>query len=110
MREFRTERNHPIVLAFDTGHLMREPIDGMPRLDHCINAGLLLARIALAADDLVGTYSFDSRMRHYLPPGRGLHAFRRLQQATAALAYSADETNFTLGLAELNARLHGARW
>jgi uncharacterized protein (DUF58 family) len=105
VREFRTERNHPIVLAFDTGHLMREPVDGIPRLDHSINAGLLLARVALAADDLVGIYSFDSRMRQYLPPGRGAHAFRRLQQSSAALAYTADETNFTLGVAELQTRL-----
>jgi uncharacterized protein (DUF58 family) len=104
-REFRVERNHPVILAFDTGHLMREPVDGIPRLDHGINAGLLLGRIALAADDVVGSYSFDSRMRHYLPPGRGIHAFRRLQQATAALAYTTDETNFTLGVAELQTRL-----
>ena len=104
-REFRVERNHPVVLAFDTGHLMREPLDGIPRLDHSIHTGLLLARVAIAADDIVGSYSFDSRMRHFLPPGRGMHAFRRLQQASAALAYSPDETNFTLGMAELQTRL-----
>ena len=104
-REFRAERNHPVVLAFDTGHLMREPIEGLTRLDRGINAGLLLARVSLAGDDLVGSYSFDSRMRHYLPPGRGMHAFRRLQQASASLAYAPDETNFTLGLAELQTRL-----
>jgi uncharacterized protein (DUF58 family) len=104
-REFRVERNHPVILAFDTGHLMREPVDGIPRLDHGINAALLLGRVAIAADDVVGSYSFDSRMRHFLPPGRGMHAFRRLQQASAALAYAADETNFTLGIAELQTRL-----
>jgi uncharacterized protein (DUF58 family) len=105
VREFRTERNHPVVLAFDTGHLMREPVEGMARLDRGINAGLLLARAALAGDDLVGSYSFDSRVRHFLPPGHGMHAFRRLQQSCAGLAYTPDETNFTLGIAELQTRL-----
>jgi uncharacterized protein (DUF58 family) len=105
VREFRTERNHPVILAFDTGHLMREPVDGIARLDHSLNAGLLLARVALSADDLVGAYSFDSRARLYLPPGRGIHAFRRIQQSSASLAYTADETNFTLGIAELQSRL-----
>jgi len=105
VREFRVERNHPVVLAFDTGYLMREPIDGVPRLDHAISAGLLLARLAINADDLVGVYSFDSRPRSYLPAARGLATFRRLQQASAALSYSHDETNFTLGLAELQTRL-----
>jgi len=105
VREFRVERNHPVVLAFDTGYLMREPIDGVPRLDHAISAGLLLARLAINADDLVGVYSFDSRPRSYLPAARGLATFRRLQQGSAALSYSHDETNFTLGLAELQTRL-----
>ena len=53
-KEFRTERNHQIILAFDTGYLMVEPVDGLPRLDHAINAGLLLAWISLQGGDFVG--------------------------------------------------------
>ncbi len=104
-REFRTERNHPVILAFDTGHLMQEPVDGAPRLDHSISLGLLLARFAVGAGDLAGSYAFDSRPRHYLPADRGMHAFRRMQQASAGIAYSNEETNYTLGLAELQTRL-----
>ena len=104
-KEFRTERNHQVVLAFDTGYLMREPIEGMPRLDHAINAGLLLAWISLRGGDLVGTYGFDAAARQYLAPIRGLAAFARLQQAAAQLDYRAEETNFTLGLAELAVRV-----
>jgi len=104
-KEFRTERNHQIVLAFDTGHLMLEPVDGLPRLDHAINAGLLLAWISLQGGDLVGLFGFDEALRHYQQPRRGTSNFIRLQRATAALDYHYTETNFTLGLAELNARL-----
>jgi uncharacterized protein (DUF58 family) len=105
VREFRAERNHPIVLAFDTGHLMREPVNGVARLDHALGSGLLLARVALAAGDLAGLYSFDSRVRYYAPPERGMQTFRRLQEASAELDYTTEETNFTLGMAELQARL-----
>ena len=104
-KEFRIERNHPVVLAFDTGHLMLEPIDGVPRLDHAISAGLLLAWIALRNGDLVGLYGFDAAVRHYVAPMRGMPALGRLQRATAELAYHYEETNFTLGLAELAVRL-----
>jgi len=104
-KEFRVERNHPIVLAFDTGHLMAEPIDGVPRLDHAINAGLLLAWIALKGGDLVGNYGFDATVRHYVQPVRGMGNFARLLRSTAELAYHLEETNFTLGLAELATRL-----
>lgn len=104
-REFRAERNHQIMLAFDTGHLMSEPIEGLARLDHAINAGLLLAWISLRAGDLVGSFAFDATVRQFLPPSRGLPSFPRLQSGSAGLAYHAEETNFTLALADLNARL-----
>ena len=104
-KEFRTERNHPVVLAYDTGHLMREPLDGLARLDHSINSGLLLAWLALRSGDLVGTYSFDARPGRFVPPMRGMPRFRSLQQVSADLAYSTNETNFTLGLTSLSARL-----
>jgi len=104
-KEFRTERNHQVVLAFDTGHLMVEPIEGMARLDHAIEAGLLLGWVSLRSGDLVGSYGFDAFVRHYQEPGRGIGYLARIQQAAARLEYRSEETNFTLGLAELNARL-----
>jgi uncharacterized protein (DUF58 family) len=104
-KEFQIERNHPVIMAFDTGYLMLEPIDGITRLDHAINAGLALAWISLQGGDLVGIYGFDAAVRHYLAPIRGISGFARIRRSTAELSYQHQETNFTLGLAELNARL-----
>jgi uncharacterized protein (DUF58 family) len=104
-KEFRTERNHQIVLAFDTGYLMVEPVDGLPRLDHAINAGLLLSWISLQGGDFVGLLAFDEMLRQYHQPRRGVSSFPRLQRATAGIEYRHTETNFTLGLAELSTRL-----
>jgi uncharacterized protein (DUF58 family) len=104
-KEFRTERNHQVIMAFDTGYLMLEPVEGMTRLDHAINAALVLAWVSLQGGDLVGTYGFDAKVRQYIGPQRGIASFPRIQRATAELDYQHQETNFTLGLAELNARL-----
>jgi uncharacterized protein (DUF58 family) len=104
-KEFQIERNHPVIMAFDTGYLMLEPIDGITRLDHAINAGLALAWISLQGGDLVGIYGFDAAVRHYLGPIRGISGFARIRRSTAELSYQHQETNFTLGLAQLNARL-----
>jgi uncharacterized protein (DUF58 family) len=104
-KEFRTERNHQVIMAFDTGYLMLEPVDTLTRLDHAINAGLMLAWVSLQGGDLVGTYGFDAAVRQYLRPIRGVSSFARIQRATAELDYHHLETNFTLGLAELNVRL-----
>lgn len=104
-REFRQERNHQIILGFDTGRLMLETVDALPKLDHAIRAGLLLAWVSLRAGDLVGACGFDAAFRRFLAPGRGSAQFSRFQGFSAGLDYHEEETNFTLGLAELNSRL-----
>src|SRR6202051_4441272 len=84
---------------------MPQPLEGIPRLDHAINAALVLAWVSLQGGDLVGTYGFDAKVRQYVGPQRGIASFPRLTRAAAELDYQRQETNFTLGLAELNARL-----
>lgn len=105
-KEFRSERNHQIILAFDTGHLMGEPLEGIAKLDHAVNAGLQLGYVSLRAGDRIGLYGFDSRVRLFSQPGGGIGSFWRLQKAASELAYSEDETNFTLGLSALASRLN----
>jgi uncharacterized protein (DUF58 family) len=104
-KEFRTERNHHVVLALDTGRLMGEPIGGISRLDHGINAGLLLAYFALKSGDRVGLFAFDSAVRHYVAPAGGTQHFLPLNVSCSALAYGTEEANYTLGLLELTKRL-----
>ena len=104
-KEFRVERNHQILLAFDTGQLMSEPLGGIPRLDHAVNAGLLLAHTSLRVGDRVGVFGFDSAVRLTVDPVGGSQNFWRVQRASAELAYRHEETNFTLGLANLLGRL-----
>ncbi len=104
-KEFRAERNHQIVVALDTGYLMSEPLEGVPKLDHAINAALLLGYFSLRAGDRISLYAFDAKVRAFSEPQSGVGAFPRLQRLTADIEYRHEETNFTLGLAELATRL-----
>ena len=104
-REFRAERNHQVVIAIDTGHLMREAIGGIPKLDHAINAGLLLCWYSLQAGDRAGLLGFDKDINLFREPRGGLGSFPGLHTASARLDYSTEETNFTLSLARLSTRL-----
>jgi uncharacterized protein (DUF58 family) len=104
-QEFRAERNHQVMVAVDTGHLMREPLSGLPRLDHAINSALLLAYLSLRTGDRVGLYGFDERVRCFAEPRGGTGAFARISRLSAELEYTESETNFTLGLLELSSRL-----
>jgi uncharacterized protein (DUF58 family) len=104
-QEFRAERNHQVVLALDGGQLMSEPLDGVPKLDHAINAALLLGWFCLRTGDRVGMLGFDERVRLWADPAGGMQSFPRIQAMSAELDYRAVETNYTLALADLSTRL-----
>jgi len=100
-KEFEAERNHQVILAFDTGHLMAERIGGLTRLDHMVNAGLVLAHAALKGGDKVGILGFDSQVRSLVKPLGGMSSFAHLQHHMAALECTSDEANYTLAMTRL---------
>lgn len=104
-KEYRTERNNHIVLAIDSGRMMCEPIEGVPRLDRAVSAALLTAFVALKEGDRVGLFGFDSRPRLASKTVSGQRAFALLQRLAADLDYSPLETNYTFALATLAAGL-----
>jgi uncharacterized protein (DUF58 family) len=100
-REFHVERNHPVILVVDTGRLMSEPLAGVPRVDHALNAALILAYVGLKSGDRVGLFAFDARPSVSSGALSGPGAFALLQRLAAKVDYSTAETNFTLGLTQL---------
>ncbi len=104
-KEFRVERNHPVVFAIDTGRAMGEPLAGVPRIDRAINASLLLAYVCLKLGDLAGAYGFDARPGGFSGLVSGTGGFGRLQRHMAGFDYGDEETNYTLGLTQLGAAL-----
>lgn len=103
-RELQAERNHHVVLALDTGYLMREDIAGVAKIDHAITAALATAWAAAIGGDLVGYFAYDARPRAFAAPQPGRIAFPRLRSWSASLSLTGRETNHTLALTELNAR------
>lgn len=104
-KEFRTERNHNIVFAFDTGRLMCEPLGGVPKIDRAINAALLLAYVSLRSGDKTALFGFDTRPTVTSNVLSGVGAFPHMQQLASKLDYSVEEANYTLALTSLAARL-----
>jgi uncharacterized protein (DUF58 family) len=104
-KEFHVERNHHIVAALDTGRLMSQPLLGRPRLDHALNATLLLAYVGLKMGDKVGLFGFDARPNVSSGVTSGPKAFSALQRLASGIDYSTEETNYTLGLTQLSGQL-----
>ncbi|WP_427791688.1 DUF58 domain-containing protein [Brevundimonas diminuta] len=104
-KEFRTERNHNVIMALDCGRAACEPVGGMPRVDRFIHAALLLSYACLRSGDRAGLFAFDSRPRLTTGAVGGMNAFRTLQTVAGRIDYSTNETNYTLALATLSGQL-----
>ena len=104
-KEFRTERNHQIVMALDCGRVMSEPIDGAPRIDRAIHGALILAYASLRSGDRAGLFAFDDRPRLSTGALSSIAGFPLLVRQAAAIDYGTEETNYALGLTTLSAGL-----
>jgi uncharacterized protein (DUF58 family) len=100
-REYRAERDHPVMVCVDTGRLMGEPLHGMPRLDHAMLAALQLAYVCLRTGDRVGLFAFADKPQQTILPRAGVPALHAIQERLTGLDYSATETNYTLAMTEL---------
>jgi uncharacterized protein (DUF58 family) len=104
-REYEIERNNQIVLAFDCGQAMCEPIGGLARIDRAVTAALTTAWVALKAEDRVSLFGFAARPLVMSPFVTSPSQFHRLQDAAAELDYRSEDANFTLAMATLATRL-----
>jgi uncharacterized protein (DUF58 family) len=104
-KEFRTERNHQVVMALDCGRVMSEPIGGAPRIDRAIHGALILAYASLRSGDRAGLFAFDDRPRLSTGVVAGVGAFPLLARQASRIDYGAEEPNYALGLTSLSSGL-----
>lgn len=72
-RDYQEQRDQNVILAIDCGQRMRAFDGKIPQFDHCLNAMLLLAYVALKQGDNVGILSFGGEQR-WLPPVKGVNS------------------------------------
>jgi uncharacterized protein (DUF58 family) len=103
VRTFRPERDRRVVCVLDTARTSAGRVGGFsrdapagstaapatlgdaPRLDHALDAALLLTAIALRAGDRVGLVAHDSEARLVLPESSEGHLLSRMSEAMATL-------------------------
>lgn len=81
VREHQAERQQPVILLLDAGRRMAREADGHGRLDEAVEASLLLAHVALRADDRVGLWAFADAPLRMVAPARGMAHGMRLARA-----------------------------
>src|SRR5690606_14812147 len=93
VRTWRPERDRRILIVLDTGRTSAGRVGDTPRLDHAMDAALLLAALAAKAGDRVDLLAFDRRVRTQVrSTGRG-SAVPAIVQAMAPLEAELVETD-----------------
>jgi uncharacterized protein (DUF58 family) len=97
--ELIPERAQPLVICLDHGRLMGIGAGELTKLDHAINAALLLVHVALRAGDRAGMLAFSDTVTDTLPPRAGTAQLRRFLDATRPIQPGETEADYDDALA-----------
>jgi len=103
--EVEAERGQQVMIAIDCGRLMTAPAGDLDKLDHAVNAALMLAWVAQAFGDRVGLMTFDDRVTNFIKPERGPAQIRRITEALYAIRPDYVEPDFGHAMTHLSLRV-----
>jgi uncharacterized protein (DUF58 family) len=105
MVEVEAERGQQVIIALDCGRLMTAPAGDLDKLDHAVNAALMLAWVAQAYGDRVGMMTFDDDVTSFIKPERGAAQLRRITEALYAVRPQYVEPDFGHAMTHLAVRV-----
>jgi uncharacterized protein (DUF58 family) len=105
--ELEAERGQQVVLALDCGRLMAAPGGHLSKLDHAVNAALLLAWVAQSQGDRVGLLTFAEEVQAFLAPRRGMRQVARINEVLHRVEASYAEPEFADAFAYLARQVRG---
>jgi uncharacterized protein (DUF58 family) len=106
VREFRLDRSQEILLCLDQGHRMAARVAQITRLDHAVNATVLISYICNRMEDKVGLVAFDTDVDKGLPVGRGPAHLRAITAYVTQLEAAYRHTDYLTLATNLRRRLH----
>ena len=92
VNQFEAERSQNLVVLLDAGRALAALAElpnedasgtqpGLTKLDHALNAALLLAHVATQRGDRVALLAYSDEVRVFVPPRRGRRALLEMVQA-----------------------------
>lgn len=108
VRTYRAERNQSVLCLLDLGRTMAARVEDVPRVEHAMDAVMMLTHVAGRLGDRVGMLAFDREVRAVVPPRGGPHQLRRVTEAMydlePVLAESDHRRAFTTALTRFRRR------
>ncbi|MBV8446193.1 MAG: DUF58 domain-containing protein [Candidatus Dormibacteraeota bacterium] len=100
--ELMPERAQPVVVCIDHGRLMGVGAGELTKLDHAINAALLLLHVALRSGDRAGLMLFADSVTRRLTPRAGSAQLRAFLEAVRPLRSEEIEADYAAAFADFD--------
>ncbi len=78
---YESEHSQDIIFCLDVGRMMAARVGTLTKLDHAINAVLMLTHVSQTFQDNLGLLVFSHTVHLYLPPAKGRAQHARFLQA-----------------------------
>jgi uncharacterized protein (DUF58 family) len=104
VRTYRAERNQTVLLLLDAGRTMAGRVAEVPRLDHAMDAVMMLTALATRLGDRAGLVAFDREVRAVVGPGHARDQLSRVTEAMYELEPLLVESDYRGAFAETLAR------
>ncbi|HEX9258476.1 MAG TPA: DUF58 domain-containing protein, partial [Acidimicrobiales bacterium] len=104
VRAYRAERNQTVVVLLDNGRVMAGRVQGVPRVEHAMDAAMALTTVATHLADRVGLVIFDRHVRSVVPPSHGGDQLGRMSDAMYDLEPELAESDYLGAFVQATAR------
>jgi uncharacterized protein (DUF58 family) len=104
VRTYRAERNQTVVVLLDNGRVMAGRVEDVPRVEHAMDATLMLATVATRLGDRCGLVVFDANVRAVIEPSKARSQVGRVTEVLYDLQPELVETDYRGAFAATVAR------
>ena len=104
MRTYRAERNQSVLVMLDNGRTMAGRVGGVPRVEHAMDATMMLTAVATRLGDKCGLVTFDRSIRSIVQPARRVDQVMRVTESMYALEPELAESDYSSAFAQVIAR------
>jgi uncharacterized protein (DUF58 family) len=104
VRTYRAERNQTVISLLDNGRIMAGRAADVPRVEHAMDAVMMLTAVATRLGDRAGLVAFDREVRAIVAPSHGRDQLGRVTEAMYQLEPALSESDYRGAFAATLAR------